>query len=179
MRLLPTIRSRCQLLPIPLPSAARAVAWLNAAGASNPEHWLALAGGSPLLAIDLAAGRQGGWLEHLAERLAQGKHVDPLLSAAEFEKAIKESKGKLLLKNVVDGMQKWAIDLSLNINQCPCRYFLGYESKISLLTAMIPPARAIRFYRALCLRRQEAEQPLNARLFLEGLFLDYRALFAD
>jgi DNA polymerase-3 subunit delta' len=28
------------------------------------------------------------------------------------------------------------------------------------------------------LRRQEAEQPLNARLFLEGIFLDYRALFS-
>jgi DNA polymerase-3 subunit delta' len=29
------------------------------------------------------------------------------------------------------------------------------------------------------MRRREAEQPLNARLFLEGIFLDYRALFAN
>jgi DNA polymerase III subunit delta' len=37
----------------------------------------------------------------------------------------------------------------------------------------------IHSYRDLNTRRQEAEQPLNARLFLEGLFLDYRALFAN
>ena len=44
---------------------------------------------------------------------------------------------------------------------------------------MIPPARLIQSYRVAISRRQEAEQPLNARLFLEGLFLDYRALFAN
>jgi DNA polymerase-3 subunit delta' len=44
---------------------------------------------------------------------------------------------------------------------------------------MIPAARLIGSYRNLISRRQEAEQPLNPRLFLEGLFLDYRALFAN
>jgi DNA polymerase III subunit delta' len=44
---------------------------------------------------------------------------------------------------------------------------------------MIPVIRLIHSYRDLNAQRQDAEQPLNARLFLEGLFLDYRALFAD
>jgi DNA polymerase-3 subunit delta' len=44
---------------------------------------------------------------------------------------------------------------------------------------MIPPARLLQAYRTSVANRREAEQPLNARLFLEGLFLDYRALFAS
>ena len=46
-RLLPTIRSRCQAVPVPLPSATRAEAWLQQAGIKDAAHWLALAGGSP------------------------------------------------------------------------------------------------------------------------------------
>lgn len=178
MRLLPTIRSRCQALAVSQPPAARSLAWLQAAGVSPGEEWLALAGGSPLLAIELAAEQQGNWLGRLAERLAGGLQNDPLLAAGELEKIIKESKGRLTLKQVVDGMQKWLIDLTLLSTGCSLRYFLGYESKIRQLAAMIPPERTIRLYRALCNSRREAEQPLNPRLFLEGLFLDYRTLFA-
>jgi len=47
------------------------------------------------------------------------------------------------------------------------------------LADIIPAVRLIHFYRDIIKRRQEAEQPLNARLFLEGVFLDYRALFAN
>jgi DNA polymerase-3 subunit delta' len=54
-RLLPTIRSRCQTIPMRPPPAARAVEWLRQAGVSDGEQWLALAGGSPLLALELGA----------------------------------------------------------------------------------------------------------------------------
>jgi DNA polymerase-3 subunit delta' len=178
LRLLPTIRSRCQSIPVALPSAARSMAALKAAGVNDPERWLALAGGSPELAIDMAASGQAAWLDILAQRLAAGKKGDPLACAAELEKQIKEGKGKLALRSVVEAMQKWVVDLNMARNGLPARYFLPQQATISALADMIPPLRLLHAYRDLHSRRREAEQPVNARLFLEGLFLDYRALFA-
>lgn len=179
MRLLPTIRSRCQVVPIAVPSPKLAAKVLAEQGVNQAEYWLALAGGAPSLAQEMAESGQGAWLELLAKRLGGGRSTDPLSLATEFEKVIKDSKGKLLLKQVVEGLQKWVVDLNLARNGLPARYFLQYQATISGLADMIPPARLIQSYRAAITRRQEAEQPLNARLFLEGLFLEYRALFAN
>lgn len=179
MRLLPTIRSRCQIVPVPVPSSRVAIQVLADEGLSKPERWLALAGGSPGLALALAESGQSAWLELLASRLGSGRAADPLAVAAELEKMVKDSKGKLQLKQVVEAFQKWLVDLTLARNGLPIRYFLAQQATISGLADMIPPARLIQSYRVAISRRQEAEQPLNARLFLEGLFLDYRALFAN
>jgi DNA polymerase-3 subunit delta' len=148
-------------------------------GLKEPDRWLALAGGSPALALDMAVAGQNAWLELWRRVRGAGRNGDPLAIAAELEKAVKDSKGKLLLKQVVDALQKWLVDLTLARNGMPVRYFLAQQATISGLADMIPPARLIQSYRAVITRRQEAEQPLNARLFLEGLFLDYRALFAS
>lgn len=179
LRLLPTIRSRCQTVPVPVPQPAVAERALRDAGLADAGRWLALAGGSPALAVELAASGQGAWLEMLIKRLAAGRQADPLGMAAELDKAIKDSKGKLLLKGVVEALQKWQVDLALAGNGLPVRYFLPQQATIKGLADMIPAVRLIRFYRDLIKRRQEAEQPLNARLFLEGVFLDYRALFVS
>jgi DNA polymerase III subunit delta' len=179
LRLLPTIRSRCQVVPIPVPQAKLAEQTLQADGVPDAGRWLALAGGSPGLAIELAASGQGAWLESCIKRLAAGRNADPLATAGELEKMIKDSKGKLLLKNVVEALQKWLVDLNLAKSGLPVRYFLPQQATITGLADMIPAVRLIHYYRDLIKRRQEAEQPLNARLFLEGVFLDYRALFAN
>lgn len=177
-RLLPTIRSRCQAVPISVPPTDVATRALVAAGISDAERWLALSGGSPRFAQEMATSGQGAWLELLANRLAGGRSADPLGLAGELEKAVKDSKGRLQLKQVIEAVQKWLIDLTLVKNGLPTRYFLGQQPKISMLADMIPAVRLIHFYRTMNQRRQEAEQPLNARLFLEGVFLDYRALFS-
>lgn len=55
-RLPATIRSRCQLMAMPAPKAAEALAWLQAQ--ERREDWpvlLGLAGGAPLAAMELAA----------------------------------------------------------------------------------------------------------------------------
>lgn len=177
-RLLPTILSRCQSVPIGLPEAADAIRVLNAAGVTDAERWLALNGGSPRFALEMATSGQGAWLDLLANRLAQGKTMDVIGVAGEMEKIVKDSKGRLQLKHLVETLQKWLIDLSLLKNGLPIRYFLAQQNKIQALADMISAVRLIQFYRTLTQRRQEAEQPLNGRLFLEGVFLDYRALFS-
>lgn len=179
MRLLPTIRSRCQVLPFPLPPTEMSLNFLEQEGIADPVRWLALAGGSPGIALELASSEQNTWLDLIISSLASGQKLEPLACAAALEKILKESKGKLLLRQVVDVIQKWLIDLNQARNGLPVRYFQSLQPTIAKLADMIPSARLIRSYRNLILRRQESEQPLNSRLFLEGLFMDYRALFAN
>ncbi len=176
LRLLPTIRSRCQVVPLAVPPAAACEAALAQDGMTQPGRWLALAGGAPGVALELAGSSDGGWLELLTRHLAASGDLDALGVAADLDKAVKESKGKLALKSVVEAMQKWLVDLTLASNGLPARYFLPQQAKISGLADMIPPDRLVRAYRLLLTRRREAEQPLNSRLFLEGLFMDYRGL---
>lgn len=76
-QLLPTIRSRCVAIPVPIPPRAAALEWLSREGLKDPERWLAYAGGAPLRAVEHAAhgkvalapveAREG--LEPLAEAL--------------------------------------------------------------------------------------------------------------
>lgn len=52
-RLLPTIRSRVQRVPVQPPDRASALAWLKQQGVQHGEQALAVAGGSPLAALAL------------------------------------------------------------------------------------------------------------------------------
>lgn len=176
-RLLPTIRSRCQSVPIGLPTVALAQRVLAEAGISSPERWLALAGGAPRLACELAGSTQTAWMDTLISRLARGADADPLNCAGELDKLFRDSKGKLTLRQIVEAFQKWIIDLTLDKNGQPPRYFVEHQSKMRALTDMIPADRLISLYRSMTRQRLEAEQPLNSRLFLEGVFLEYKALF--
>src|SRR5712664_4154318 len=53
--LLPTIRSRCIALPVPVPPREAALQWLAEQGVKDAGRWLAYAGGAPLQALDYAA----------------------------------------------------------------------------------------------------------------------------
>jgi DNA polymerase-3 subunit delta' len=179
LRLLPTLRSRCQIVPVNIPAPSAAARALAEEGVQNPERWLALAGGAPGLAIEMSQTGQSGWLDSVLKRAGEGQAIDPISFAGDLEKQIKDSKGKIQLKSIVDFFQKWLVDLTLAQHQLPPRYFLQQQSTTATLAAMIPRVRLLHAYRALLVSRREAEQPLNTRLFLESLFMDYRALFVQ
>ncbi|MGE5386545.1 MAG: DNA polymerase III subunit delta' [Betaproteobacteria bacterium] len=177
MRLLPTIRSRCQVLAVPLPETEAALSALRGEGISDPEQWLALAGGAPMLAAQLAQAGQGAWLEELVRQLSSGAKLDALTAASAVDKLLRDSKGRLNLRQVVEWSQKWAVDLALARNDLPVRYFVRQNATIGRIVKDIPETRLLRFHRRLLECRREVEQPLNARLFLEEFFFNYRALF--
>jgi DNA polymerase III subunit delta' len=72
-QLLPTIRSRCQQVVLPIPAHGDAVAWLAGQGVADPAILLAAAGGQPQEAAEQAAGGLDAamWLA-LPRRIAQG-----------------------------------------------------------------------------------------------------------
>lgn len=72
--LLPTVRSRCQLLRLPTPAPAEAAAWLAGQGVAEGEVLLAACSGRPLDALGLArAGVQAAQWRALPGQVARGQ----------------------------------------------------------------------------------------------------------
>jgi DNA polymerase-3 subunit delta' len=176
-RLLPTIRSRCQALPIAQPSRARAEAWLRDAGVGDAAHWLALAGGSPQLAVELAGSDQGQLLEALIDALARGALADPLTAAAALDRVIKAEKRPAALVRTIEWTQRWLFDLTLLCAGLAPRYFLAHSAALQRLARTTEIGKLLAFARKAIQYRAQCEQPLNSRLLLEEFFLNYAALF--
>lgn len=176
-RLLPTIRSRCQTMPIALPSPVLAAEWLRQSGVAEAERWLALAGGAPLLAVELGTSEEQGLLDALTEQMAHGADLDPLSAAAAVDKILKAEKSPASLKRIVEWSQKWLFDLTLASEHLPLRYFVTRAGLLQGLAASTDTAKLLAFNRKAIQYRAQCEQPLNSRLFLEEFFLSYAALF--
>ncbi|MDR2626367.1 MAG: DNA polymerase III subunit delta' [Zoogloeaceae bacterium] len=178
MRLMPTLRSRCQSLRLSLPSPEESEAFLAEAGLRDAATWLALAGGAPLLALQLSQ-KTADWQPLLTEALQRGGRLDALQVAERLEKSLKAVKGENPLPWFVDWAQKWLVDLNLAAQELPIRFYLAERAKIMTLAKKSLPVFLARFYRQLSQLRRESAHPLNLRLFLEQFFLDYRALFPE
>ena len=137
-RLLPTVRSRCVALAVPIPPREAALQWLSAQGAKNAERWLAYAGGAPLRAMDYSA--------------AAAK-LDAMLRAA----APVEDRDDLEL--FADALQKISLDRALAAFGLPAKYGTAAAAAPSQATGWL------RFMREMGERRALCRHPLNARLF--------------
>lgn len=137
-RLLPTIRSRCVALPVPIPPRAAALEWL-AGQIKNPDRWLAYAGGAPLQAVDYAG--KAEIVERLLQRPGPVDDRDGLDALAE-------------------ALQKIALDRALSAFGLPPKYETG--------AARVNPAQAhawLTFARQMGEHRQLSRHPLNPKLF--------------
>jgi len=138
-RLLPTVRSRCVAVPVPIPPADAALRWLASRGVQNAERWLAFAGGAPLQAVQYAQ-EAAGW-----ERLLKSPQpVDD-----------RES-----LERLAEALQKLAYDRAF--------LAFGLAPKYRTGTPASSPAklrRLLAFARQMGENRQLTRHPLNPRLF--------------
>ena len=181
-RLLPTIRSRCQLIEFSTPEPALALNWLEArladsekpytATRADMERLLALAYGAPVLALQFA---QNGVLESYQqllqsfEKLAK-KQLDPVAEAKQWESVgLAQSVKWLYLwvatligfksgREEVDITVKWrepvlaSMEHQLNYNQ-----LYAYLDKVTEITRMI-------------------DTPVNVQLTLEDLLTGWQQL---
>lgn len=176
-RLLPTIRSRCQSIPVRRPADHTATKWLHQAGVRDAEDWLALAGGSPLLALELAGSSERALLDSLLAQVSRAERLDPLAAAAQIDKVVKAEKRPAPLKRTLDWAQKWLFDLTLASEGLPPRYFLAQAALLQRLAQATDTRRLLVFNRKAIQYQRQCEQPLNSRLFLEDFFLNYTRLF--
>lgn len=178
-RLLPTIRSRCQAIPMLRPTQSLAAQWLSAAGIRDAENWLALAGGAPFLALGLSASGEGVLLDALLAQVSQGRALDPLTAAANLDKVIKAEKHPAPLKRMLEWGQKWLFDLTLASQGLPPRYFLAQATLLQGLAQASETRKLLAFNRKTLQYKTQCEQPVNSRLFVEDFLMSYARLFHD
>lgn len=144
--LLPTIRSRCVPVPVPLPDAKASVAWLTAQGVKNPQRWLAFAGGAPLRALDYATGERGEAIERVLRAIASGNRA-----------ALGEIKNREELEALAEVLQKMALD----------RAFGSLAGRTKYGGAAVPgdPRAWLAYARAMGRHRALTSHPLNPKLF--------------
>ncbi len=147
--LLPTVRSRCQMLRLSNPDVASASAWLESHGVERPDAVLSLAGGSPLLALELAGeGIDRAWIVDLPQRL-RSADSSPLAGRP--------------VARVVDLLLKLACDLgTLTVGGVP-RFFPA-----GALTPPTDAAALLQWQRELFRIARHADHPWHAALLVEA-----------
>ena len=158
-RLLPTLVSRCRRLPLAVPGVADSVNWLAGQGVSEPDLWLAAAGGAPLLALQLAQGGDSAcpdWLEQLITPLARGQSPDIGALADVLEKQAASV--------WIDNLQRLFVDLLLAASDAPVRYFPGLAKKTAATAQRAALLNLAETCKWLAQQRAIAAHPLNAKL---------------
>lgn len=164
-RLLPTVRSRCRLFPLPIPDPRVASQWLQAQGVVNPALHLAHTGGAPLAALDDA---HADWLpvrSRFLDHVASAPALNVLAVAAELEKA------RLETELVVDWLQKWLHDLMSFGLAGRVRYYPDRRDQIARMQT--GALNLLGFSDRLRDARRLATHPLNQRLVFESLLFAY------
>jgi len=167
-RLLATVRSRCLKLTLPFPPPDPVLRWLKEQGAAHPEAALAAAGGSPLAALRIAA-TEGDRLRFF-ERLSN-PGFDPI--------ALADSVQGTPLWELVAWLQRWSYDLLLTRLAGRVRYNPNQAAGIAECARRCDAADIAAYLRRLAQARSLARHPLNAKLFIEDLLLQYQRLVAQ
>ena len=180
-QLLPTIRSRCQVVNIAVPRAEVSVQYLsdNGIGGAMAKQSLSLSGNAPFAALALAERFEKGWIQQLIAYLEQGPSLDTFSAAATLEKSLKECKESSAHRHVCEWLQKWTHDLLMAQAHLPVVYFTENARHLERLSSKVSPRALMTYYRkSLLPMRRDADHPLNSRLYLETLFAQYQSLFA-
>lgn len=164
--LLPTLRSRCRVIPFGPPDAAAASAWLAAAGLEKQAaRYLNLAGGAPMRVAQWKEQGQLAPIDELVESLVSPP-ADPIALAARWDGLLKGD-GLFRLENLVEGVQRWLFDLAQERLAGEIRYHGGWPRPKGV--DKLNPTALLAAWREINQFRRSARHPLNQLLFLENL----------
>jgi DNA polymerase-3 subunit delta' len=164
-RLLPTIRSRCRQLALPMPPGNLALAWLKEQAIASPETVLALAGGAPLLARDLAGPEEEALRRRLFAELARPGGADPLQFATAIDRGAVE--------RTIQWLQTWVHDLVRVKMGGGARHHADLAPALQAKAAAADLDALFALERELAAARRLAAHPLNPRLVAEHLLMAY------
>ena len=160
-----TIRSRCRHIPLASPESGAAAEWLSAQGVRDPQLALAHTGNAAVLAHELS--QRSYWTEREGFLSAlSARNLDPI--------AMTEQINDFALGDVLSWLQKWTFDLVLQRSAGKVRYNPDHGKIIAALAQRINPVTMLRYHRALLQTQRIVHHPLNPRLLLEQLLIDYR-----
>ncbi|HMV54493.1 MAG TPA: DNA polymerase III subunit delta' [Rhodocyclaceae bacterium] len=180
-RLLPTILSRCRQLALPRPDATQAARWLAAEGVVEAERLLAVCGGMPVAARDLAGGIGADAHARFVRDLLSLERADPVALAGAWESWLKTKDAVgagFGVPQLVDWLQRWVADLILVTQAGRVRFYPEQQKALTALAAKAPLPALLACYNELQRLRRVAAHPLNLRLLLDDMLLRYARLVA-
>jgi len=169
-RLLPTIRSRCNTIDMPVPARTVAEQWLTSKGVVDPAQKLAYAGGAPLPVLQDEAVTDKRLVDLLSV-LAQGSKMDPFVAAG--------SCVRIGMVDAVTMLQKWLYDLFSAQMTGQVRYHVLQQQTLQGLAKGVDLGKFLDFQRVLDEARRQALHPLNVELQLESLMIQYTQIFTS
>lgn len=164
---LPTIVSRCRQFALPPPRSGQSEKYLADNGVTNPKPILAVAGGAPLLALQLEDPQF--WSQHREFAEVVATPAFDALAAAERLKAH-------ALPQLLARLQRWSYDLMLSKTVKNIRYFIDFQSAIDRISSGLVESEIARFHRSMVRMQRVIHHPLNQQLVLETLMLAYARL---
>lgn len=190
-RVLPTIRSRCQLIALPKPHRDSALQWLRSKLVTvseqkiSPEEIEATLdeqGGAPLAAKEVIVARRMGddkdgialassTTRLLLEGLSKGRDIAWIECAEKIHKA---PFGVLLAC-----MQRWLFDIQSAKQGGEARYYRRHEKHVQALAPQVNMSKLLKLWKIVLLARRHENHPLSTRVQLESLLLQYQQLFED
>lgn len=165
--LLPTIKSRCRQVALSGPEPVAAIEWLRDQGIPDPALAMAQTGNAPLLAQRLAGQDYWQQRDFLLKRIADRK-FDALLVAEQIK--------DYPVPDVLSWLQKWTFDLMFQKFLGRVRYNPDHATAVGKLSAQIDTLHLLRFHRETVGLQRVINHPLNTRLFLEQLLLEYASV---
>jgi DNA polymerase-3 subunit delta' len=158
--LMPTVRSRCHAIALPLPAPALAAQWLANAGLADAPLLLAACGGHPLAALRREALGLDGALWKRLPALVAACDTAPL--------------ARLPVALVIESLQKLCHDAMLGACHVAPRYFpAGSVPGTADLRSLTDWGQALRRV------ARHADHPWNASLMLEALLLQGQRALAS
>jgi DNA polymerase III subunit delta' len=171
-----TLRSRCVLLPAPVPGDADAIAWLAAQGVAMPELALAQASGAPLRAlgeaVPMVQDERRAWLA----ALSAPDQLSVTRLAARIDAGGKDER-RPRLAHALEWLIAWTSDLARIAAGASARANPGAALSLQRLAVRVAPIALFRYHRLLLRQRAMEAHPLQPRLVAEAMLHAYRALF--
>lgn len=180
-RLLPTILSRCRLVALPRPDAAQAAKWLAQQGVDQPADLLALCGGMPVAAAELANGIGAAARSRFVRDMLSLERADPVALAGAWEAWLKSKEAVAAgfgVPQLVGWLQRWVADLVMVALAGRVRFFPDQQTALHEQASKLPLAALLTCYNELQRLRRVASHPLNLRLVLDDMLLRYARLVA-
>lgn len=168
-RLLPTIRSRCHKIAMPVTGRDEAQSWLAEQDIDDPEFCLAQSGGAPLTALELDNPELRENIEDFAKQLAGCNRIDPAVSAAHWSKED--------YPLALAALQKWSYDLASSRLAGHVRYYPAQAATLQSMAKSVDLGALLDFQRKLAEAQAQASHPLNTELQLEALLVRYSQMF--
>jgi DNA polymerase-3 subunit delta' len=162
---LATIKSRCQIYKLSKVDIPDAAAYVDNSGIFNPAFWLKFYDNAPLFELEVSREQ----FEALIAALLQPSIENIFAASSEFDA---KNAGFL-----IGFLSKWLNDLAGFLQGAPMRYFADYSTQVESLAKRIDLPKVYYLFDRVNFLQDWTLHPLNYKLQLENLLLQYQNLF--